>query len=47
MKVNKDKVTMSDENMKEGNSQQLESMNMTDMLKYSTVDIYIKEPKYE
>ncbi|WP_288459696.1 DUF4349 domain-containing protein [uncultured Chryseobacterium sp.] len=45
MKVNKDKVTMSDENMKEGNSQQLESMNMTDMLKYSTVDIYIKEPK--
>ncbi|MDO3425675.1 DUF4349 domain-containing protein [Chryseobacterium sp. APV1] len=45
MKVNKDKVTMSDENMKEGNSQKLESMNMTDMLKYSTVDIYIKEPK--
>lgn len=45
MKVNKDKVTMSDENMKEGNSQQLESMSMTDMLKYSTVDIYIKEPK--
>lgn len=45
MKVNKDKVTMSDENMKEGNSQQLESINMTDMLKYSTVDIYIKEPK--
>lgn len=45
MKVNKDKVTMSDENMKEGNSQQLESMNMTDQLKYSTVDIYIKEPK--
>ncbi|WP_308004870.1 DUF4349 domain-containing protein [uncultured Chryseobacterium sp.] len=45
MKINKDKVTMSDENMKEGNSQQLESMNMTDMLKYSTVDIYIKEPK--
>lgn len=45
MKVNKDKVTMSDENMKEGNSQQLESMNMNDMLKYSTVDVYIKEPK--
>lgn len=45
MKVNKDKVTMSDENMKEGNSQQLESMNITDQLKYSTVDIYIKEPK--
>ncbi len=45
MKVNKDKVTMSDENMKEGNDQQLESMNMTDQLKYSTVDIYIREPK--
>lgn len=45
MKINKDKVAMSDENMKEGNSQQFESMNMTDQLKYSTVDIYLKEPK--
>lgn len=45
LKVNKDKVTLSDENMREGNDQQLESMNMTDQLKYSTIDIYIKEPK--
>jgi hypothetical protein len=45
MKVNKDKVTMSDENMKEGNDQQFQSMNMTDQLKYSTIDIFIKEPK--
>ncbi|WP_415324399.1 DUF4349 domain-containing protein [Chryseobacterium sp. MMS23-Vi53] len=45
MKVNKDKVTMGDDNMKEGNSQQFQSMNMTDQLKYSTIDIFIKEPK--
>lgn len=45
MKVNKDKVTMSDDNMREGNDQQFQSMNMTDQLKYSTIDIFIKEPK--
>ncbi len=45
MKVNKDKVSMSNDNMKEGNQQQLETMNTADQLKYSTVDIYIKEPK--
>ncbi|SIP90879.1 protein of unknown function [Chryseobacterium sp. RU37D] len=45
MKVNKDKVAMGDDNMKEGNSQQFQSMNMTDQLKYSTIDIFIKEPK--
>ncbi|WP_326981384.1 DUF4349 domain-containing protein [Chryseobacterium sp. MYb264] len=45
MKVNKDKVNMSNDNMKEGNQQQLETMDRADLLKYSTVDIYIKEPK--
>lgn len=45
LKTNKDKVTMSDENMSEDNLQQLANMDVTDNLKYSTVDIYIKEPK--
>lgn len=45
IKANKDKVTLDNENMSEGNLQKLASMNMTDHLKYSTVDIYIKEPK--
>ncbi len=31
--------------MSEGNLQKLANINMTDNLKYSTVDIYIKEPK--
>lgn len=45
LKTNKDKVTLDDENMSEGDLQQLQSMNMTDDLKYSTIDIYIKEPQ--
>lgn len=45
LKTNKEKVTLDDENMSEGNLQKLSSMSMTDNLKYSTVDIYIKEPK--
>lgn len=45
LKTNKDKVKLDDENMSEGNLQQLQSMNMTDDLKYSTIDIYIKEPQ--
>jgi hypothetical protein len=45
LKNDKDKVKMTDENMSEENSQKYETMNMTDNLKYSTVDIYIKEPK--
>lgn len=45
IKANKDKVTLDDGNMSEGNLQKLANMNMTDHLKYSTVDIYIKEPK--
>ncbi|WP_090000723.1 DUF4349 domain-containing protein [Chryseobacterium taichungense] len=45
LKTNKDKVNMSNENMAEANQQQLANMDVTDNLKYSTVDIYIKEPK--
>lgn len=45
LKTTKDKVKMSDENMSENNSKQLANLNVTDNLKYSTVDIYIKEPK--
>lgn len=45
LKTTKDKVKMSDENMSEENQQQLENLNVADNLKYSTVDIYIKEPK--
>lgn len=45
IKANKDKVTLDDNNMTEGNLQKLNTMSMADNLKYSTVDIYIKEPK--
>nr|WP_315027388.1 DUF4349 domain-containing protein [uncultured Chryseobacterium sp.] len=45
LKTNKDKVTLDDENRSEGNLQKLATMNIADHLKYSTVDIYIKEPK--
>ena len=45
LKTNKDKVKLDDENMSENNQQQLANMDVTDNLKYSTVDIYIKEPK--
>lgn len=45
LKTNKDKVKMSDENSSENNQQQLANMDVTDNLKYSTIDIYIKEPK--
>lgn len=45
LKTNKDKVNMSNENMTEDNLQQLANLDVTDNLRYSTVDIYIKEPK--
>lgn len=45
LKTTKDKVKMSDDNMSEENQQQLANLDVTDNLKYSTVDIYIKEPK--
>ena len=45
LKANKDKVTLDNDNMSEENQQQLANMDVTDNLKYSTIDIYIKEPK--
>ncbi|WP_284463361.1 DUF4349 domain-containing protein [Chryseobacterium sp.] len=45
IKANKDKAALGNENMSEGNLQKLNTMNMADDLKYSTVDIYIREPK--
>ena len=45
LKTTKDKVKMNDENMSEENQQQLANLDVTDNLKYSTIDIYIKEPK--
>ncbi|UFH30321.1 DUF4349 domain-containing protein [Chryseobacterium sp. C-71] len=45
LKTTKDKVKMSDENMSEENQQQLANLDVADNLKYSTIDIYIKEPK--
>jgi len=45
LKTTKDKVKMSDENMTEENQQKLANLDVTDNLKYSTVDIFIKEPK--
>jgi hypothetical protein len=45
LKTNKDKVQLDDENMSENNQQQFANMDVADNLKYSTVDIYIKEPK--
>ncbi|WP_353148206.1 DUF4349 domain-containing protein [Chryseobacterium sp.] len=45
LRTNKDKVKLDDNNMTEGNLQKLAGMDTADNLKYSTVDIYIKEPK--
>ena len=45
LKINKDKVTMADDNDSESNYQKISSFEMNDHLKYSTVDIYLKEPK--
>ena len=39
------KVEKADENMAENNQQQLEVMNIADNLKYSTINIFIKEPQ--
>lgn len=44
LNTTKDKVKMSDENMSEENQQQLANLDVTDNLKYSTIEIYIKEP---
>lgn len=45
LKINKDKVTMADDNDSESNYQKISSFEVNDHLKYSTVDIYLKEPK--
>ncbi|CAM2783303.1 DUF4349 domain-containing protein [Chryseobacterium flavum] len=45
IKSNKDKVDLDDNNMAEGNLQKLNTMSMDDNLKYSTVNIFIKEPE--
>jgi hypothetical protein len=44
LKVGKDKVKLDDENMSQANSQKHSDEILADQLKYSTVDIYIKEP---
>lgn len=45
IKNDKDKVQLADENLSENNQQKIANFDMEDQLKYSTVDIYIKEPK--
>lgn len=45
IKANKDKVSLDDNNVSERNLQKLNTMNMADNLKYSTVNIFIKEPE--
>jgi len=44
LKVGKDKVKLDYENMSQANSQKHSDEILADQLKYSTVDIYIKEP---
>jgi len=44
LKTGKDKVKLDDENMSQVNSQKYADEILADNLKYSTVDIYIKEP---
>ena len=45
LKATKDKVNLADNNMDLANQQKISDINLTDQLKYSTVDISIKEPK--
>jgi len=45
IKNDKDKVQLADQNLSENNQQQVANFDMDDQLKYSTIDIYIKEPK--
>jgi len=44
LKTGKDKVKLDDENMSQANSQKYSDEILADQLKYSTVEIYIKEP---
>lgn len=43
--LNKDKVNLSNDNQSESNYQKVATFEMTDNLKYSTVEISIREPK--
>lgn len=45
MKTNEKKANLTEENEEKNNTQQIENLNLADSIKYSTVDIYIKEPK--
>ncbi len=45
LKSNKDKVNLADDNMNSANQQKIADYNLSDNLKYSTVNIFIKEPK--
>ena len=45
MKTNENKANLTEENEEKNNTQQIENLNLADNIKYSTVDIYIKEPK--
>ena len=45
MKNNEKKANLTEENEEKNNTQQIENLNLADNIKYSTVDIYIKEPK--
>lgn len=42
---NKDKVKLDDQNMGANNNQKVADLQMSDRLKYSTVQIYLKEPE--
>ena len=44
LEANKDKVELADDNYREANDQKVANLNIADQLKYSTVDIYLKEP---
>ena len=45
LKTDKDKVNMSDDNESENNYQKVAGFEMTDQLKYSNVQIFLKEPQ--
>lgn len=45
MKTNEKKANLTEENEEKNNAQKIENLNLADNIKYSTVDIYIKEPK--
>lgn len=45
LKTDKDKVNMTDDNESENNYQKIAGLEMTDQLKYSTVQIFLKEPQ--